>query len=405
MKHWTLRAAGALVMLSVGCEHPAAPERLDGRTSADATIIPDTTPDSVNPTEMRGSEPSCEDPSCAPEPHVDATTVSVWFEGPYLKGKATLRYFGNYGYAGITVTATKDGKSQSSPHLFTELKTLTLGDFEFIESPVAQLLTDGCGSVGMGLGSFKAEIRGLRGGSTLRGYSTQAYSAPAYQRGCGCDGRPREEGKDGAMLSLPVPGVEALSCDGGSGGGGSEGYFRHICITTIWGYYDPATGTYEIHGIDTYCYAVRVNAALTAALSAVERLDWTTSPAALAGQRSIAIVATGRDERAPARAVWLARPGAQPVVLVDTTRATVEDLGKAIAAAEVMLETRRQPPTHDVEVSAGSIEWSENWSSARGGLQQVLSSLRDAPQRMVPGMGSRRAVTIPLPRSGEIVRQ
>jgi hypothetical protein len=393
MKKWLWRALGVLVILSVGCDNPTAPERLDSRTDPpDEALSADTLPGS----DLRDS-PSCDDPECAPDPRIEGTTVVVWFESGKLKGKASMRYFGNYGYVGIQVTATKDGNSVTSPLLFTELQRYALFDWDFIESPVAEVPAEGCGWVGSGLGFYRAETRSLFNGRTLRSFATQEGSAPAYAPACGCGSGKKTGGE--AQLTGDV----ALSCsDGDSGGGAAGGYWRHICVTTIWGVYDPATGEYEIHGVETRCYSFFVNASIIADFASPDNVSWFPAASAPNAGRAITVVATGPDTRAPARAVWLARPGSQPMVVVDTTRATAEDLGRAIAAAEVLVAVQRQAPARDMEVSVSSIELTESWAASRRGFERMLTDLRVAPQLHVVGFGRVRALTVPLPQEGEI---
>jgi hypothetical protein len=291
----------------------------------------------------------------------------------------------------------------SSPLLYTELQRYAPISVEFIESPVAQVSTPGCGWVGSGLAHFRAETRSLTSGRTLRSLATQQYATPAYGKACGCS-KPRNP-PENEQIRLESAEAEVDSCDGegsGTGSGDSNGYWRYICVTTIWGMYNPSTGEYEIHGIETRCYGSYVSQTILGDFGVGGRTDWTTSLGSTGSRRSITVIATGPDDRAPARAIWLARAGSQPAVLVDTTRATVEDVAKAIAAAEVLVATHARPPSKDTEISVRSIEWNRNWHAARGGIERMLADLGSAPERNVAGYGQVRALTIPLPNSGEI---
>jgi hypothetical protein len=404
MRYWLGRTAAVLVILSAGCENPTAPDRLDVSRANGAEATPN---DETGNGAIRGGDPECDDASCAPEPRIDGTTAVVWFDGETLKGQATLHFMGNYGYVGTQITATNlDGRSVSSPLLYTELQRYAPISVEFIESPVAQVPTPGCGWSGSGIAHYRAETRSLVSGRTLRVLATQQYATQAYGKACACSNRQNSPGSE--QIAFASAGTEVSSCaddgsdSGGGGGGGGTGFWRYICVTTIWGTFDPYTGEYEIHGVDTRCYATFLTQSILAESGIRSQTDWTSSLGVAQGQRSITVIATGSDGRAPARAVWLARRGSQPTVLVDTTRATVEDVARAIAAAEVLSATHNRPPQQDTEVSVTSIEWNANWNAARGRIERMLTDLGSVAERNVVGYGRVRALTIPLPASGEI---
>jgi hypothetical protein len=185
---------------------------------------------------------------------------------------------------------------------------------------------------------------------------------------------------------------EEESSDPTSGGSGSDGslggYWISICETTYYGYCDTWTGECYITGSETNCWQEWRNAAVVA--SSDERQ----------GTDRLLIVATGRTrDEAPVRLVRRHSPEPLDFALVDTTRASANDLGAIVAVFQAQRGAGVAVPPSGSHSIAGAFSPSDGWErGARRQFDGLLQALKRAPASDTPGIGTVRSLELAVPR-------
>jgi hypothetical protein len=176
---------------------------------------------------------------------------------------------------------------------------------------------------------------------------------------------------------------------GGSGSDGSAGgYWISICETTYYGYCDTWTGECYITNSQTNCWQEWQNAAIVAGSEERPSTD------------VLLLVATGRTrDDAPVRLIRRGDPDAQDFVVVDTTRASAQDLGAIVAVFQAQRAAGVVAPSHGSHSVAHGFVPSGQWESgARRHFDGLLVALKRAPASETAGIGTVRSVRLTVPR-------
>jgi hypothetical protein len=122
---------------------------------------------------------------------------------------------------------------------------------------------------------------------------------------------------------------------------------------------------------------------------------------------SALLFATGHLKSGARTEVHRHRSGSpSTIIAIDTTSATVEDVGAALSGLSVVAAESGPHPAKDQQLTIGSFTLSASWKkSQKSQLQQLLRDLGGAPVSTIRGIGSGRGLEVGVTPSGKYRRQ
>jgi hypothetical protein len=182
---------------------------------------------------------------------------------------------------------------------------------------------------------------------------------------------------------------------GGDGGDPTSGYWLKICTTTYYGYYVPSEDRYYITSVSRSC-SYQWQAATLQSANVAGSSD--TTRATRPGE--VLLVASGEMSGSAVRLERYSTGDTPNVIVIDTTRATPGQLAATIAAYQAQFSTDMRVPAGGFRTEVTSFVPSEKWTTeVRGHYSALLSALKLQPVKAVSSYGSRRTLSLTVPRA------